>query len=88
MEFGSIVFKIDVRTVGIEDDDGSIYGSDLMGLYLDWAVDENVRPWSRRALYEAIVERVEGVRKVKKSDGVHLTGIRLATNDDRGGDDE
>ncbi len=77
-----------VGLVVIEDDEGSINGSDLMGLYLDWAVDENVRPWSRRALYEAVVERVEGVRKVKKSDGVHLTGIRLATNDDRGGDDE
>ena len=75
-------------TVIIEDDDGSINGSELMGLYLDWAVDENVRPWTRRALYEAIVERVEGVRKVKRSDGVHLLGIRLATADDRGGDDE
>jgi putative DNA primase/helicase len=77
-----------IGTVVIEDDDGSINGSDLMGQYLDWAIDENVRPWSRRALYEAIVERVEGVRKVKKSDGVHLVGIRLATDDDRGGDDE
>ena len=63
----------------VEDPNGSIQGSELMELYMDWCVDENVRAWSRRALYEAICERVHGVEKVKKKDGVHLLGVRKVT---------
>jgi putative DNA primase/helicase len=62
-----------------EDPNGSIAGSELMELYMDWTVEENVRSWSRRALYEAVCERVHGVEKVKKKDGVHLLGVQKVT---------
>ena len=68
----------------VPDPDGSITGTELMGIYMDWCVAENTRAWSRRALYEAICERIHGVEKVKKMDGVHLTGLRLATPEDLG----
>jgi putative DNA primase/helicase len=71
-----------VGAVVVADADGSILGSDVMALYLDHCVEENVKPWSRRALYDALVERVETVKKVKRMDGIHLLGIRLASKND------
>ena len=47
-----------------------------MELYMDWCVEENISAWSRRALYEAICERVHGASKVKKMDGIHLLGVK------------
>ncbi len=76
-----------IGMVIVPDDDGSILGADLMAAYLDWCIEENVRSWSRRALYGAVVERVEAVQKVKRKDGIHLVGIRLATDADRGDDE-
>ena len=62
-----------------EDLDGSIAGAELMELYMDWCVEENIRAWSRRALYEAICERVHGSSKVKKRDGIYILGIKKVT---------
>ena len=59
------------------DPDASVAGSDLMAAYMDWCVEENVRAWSRRALYEAVCERLPTVSKEKRRDGVHLIGLRL-----------
>ena len=67
-----------IGTVVVEDPAGSILGSDLMGLYLDWTVAENTRSWSRRALYGAVIERVAGAYKEKRMDGIHIVGVRLA----------
>ena len=67
-----------IGTVVVEDPDGSILGSDLMGLYLDWTVAENTRSWSRRALYGAVIERIAGAYKEKRTDGIHIVGVRLA----------
>tara|TARA_R110000803_G_scaffold62972_2_gene123445 strand:+ start:3565 stop:5805 length:2241 start_codon:yes stop_codon:yes gene_type:complete len=71
-----------VGTSIIADPDGEIAGATLMGLYLDWSIEENVKAWSRRALYGALCERHHGVEKVKRKDGVHLTGLRKATTED------
>ena len=66
------------------DPEASIAGNVVMGAYLDFAVEENLhRPWSRRALYEGLTERLPGVSKVKKMDGIHLVGLRMATDEDR-----
>ena len=54
-----------------------------MALYLDWCVEENVKSWSRRAFYDALVERVATVQKIKRMDGIHLTGIRLPSKNDK-----
>lgn len=72
-----------VGTVVVVDPDGSINGADLMALYLDWCVEENVKSWSRRAFYDALVERVATVQKIKRKDGIHLTGIRLPSKNDK-----
>ena len=72
-----------VGTVVVVDPDGSINGADLMALYLDWCVEENVKSWSRRAFYDALVERVATVQKIKRMDGIHLTGIRLPSKNDK-----
>ena len=62
---------------------GRIKGSELYELYRDWCLREGVKPWSSRALNEAVVERMTGVVKVKRMDGVWLDGLRLATPEDR-----
>jgi putative DNA primase/helicase len=67
-----------IGTVVVDDPEGSIFGADLMGLYLDWCVAENTRSWSRRALYGAVIERIAGAYKEKRMDGIHIVGVRLA----------
>ena len=64
-----------------------IKGSVLYEAYRDWATTEGVHPWSARAVNEAVVERMEGVIKVKRMDGVWLDNLRLATPEDRGDDE-
>ena len=71
----------------ISDPAAEIKGSALYGAYRDWASREGVKEWSARALNEAVVERMPGVFKRKKMDGVWLVGLRLATAADRGHDD-
>ena len=74
-----------IGQIVIEDEDSSMSGAELMSSYMDWCIEENVRSWSRRALYEAICERCKSVYKVKKQDGIHLIGLRLANSGDFGG---
>ena len=75
-----------VDFVVVADTDASIKGNELYEAYRDWATTEGVHPWSARAVNEAVVERMSGVKKVKRMDGVHLTGLRLATPEDRADD--
>ena len=70
--------------VVVLDEEARIKGSDLYEVYRDWAMREGVHPWSARALNEAVVERMKGVVKRKRMDGVWLDGLRLATPEDRG----
>ena len=65
------------------DEEARIKGSELYEVYRDWAMREGVHPWSARALNEAVVERMKGVVKRKRMDGVWLDGLRLATPEDR-----
>ena len=67
----------------VGDTAGSIKGSVLYEHYRDWTLTEGLQPWSARALNEAVVERMTGVVKVKRMDGVWLDGLRLATPEDR-----
>ena len=73
--------------VVVLDEDTRIKGSVLYESYRDWCLREGVHPWSARALNEAVVERMTGVVKVKRRDGVWMDGLRLATPDDREGDE-
>jgi|TARA_R110002074_G_scaffold27176_3_gene79080 putative DNA primase/helicase len=71
----------------VSDPDAEIKGTALYGAYRDWASREGVKEWSSRALHEAVVERMPGVSKKKKNDGVWLTGLRLSSPADRGSDE-
>ena len=71
----------------VSDPDAEIKGAALYSAYRDWASREGVKEWSARALNEAVVERMPGVFKRKKKNGVWLVGLRLATAADRGGDE-
>ena len=78
-----------VGWVIVRDTAGSIKGSVLYEQYRDWASKNGVNAWSAKAVYEGVVERMPGVVKKKKMDGLHLIGVRLATPADRGvGDDD
>jgi len=73
-----------VGWIVVADPPASIKASDLYEQYRDWAIREGVHPWSAKALYEAVVERMPTVTKKKRRDGLHLLGVRLATDADRG----
>ena len=74
----------------VRDTEGSIKGSVLYEKYRDWASKNGVNAWTAKAVYEGVVERMPGVTKKKKMDGLYLIGVRLATPADRGddGDDD
>ncbi len=72
----------------VRDTEGSIKGSVLYEKYRDWASKNGVNAWSAKAVYEGVVERMPGVTKKKKMDGLYLIGVRLATPADRGHDDD
>ena len=72
----------------IRDTEGSIKGSVCYEKYRDWASKNGVNAWSAKAVYEGVVERMPGVTKKKKMDGLYLIGVRLATPADRGHDDD
>ena len=72
----------------IRDTEGSIKGSVLYEKYRDWASKNGVNAWSAKAVYEGVVERMVGVTKKKKMDGLYLIGVRLATPADRGVHDD
>ncbi|MBT7597994.1 MAG: hypothetical protein HN750_11420 [Gemmatimonadales bacterium] len=67
----------------VSDRRGEIKGSALYEAYRVWADHEGVKPWTKRALYEAVAERMPGIRKVKRQDGVWMQGLRLAAAADR-----
>ena len=71
----------------VTDPTARIKGSELYELYRDWAIREGIPAWSARALNEAVVERMIGVVKRKRKDGVWLDGLRIATLEDREGDE-
>ena len=54
-----------------------ILGSIVMDRYIQWAHEENVRPWTRRSLFNGIVERIPGADKHRVSQGMAITGIEL-----------
>ena len=74
-----------VGWVVVADTLGEIRGAVLYEAYRDWANHEGVKPWTRRALYEAVIERMPGVKKVKREDGVWLEGVRQAATAESAG---
>jgi len=76
-----------VDFVVVTDPTARMKGSDLYEHYRDWAMREGVTPWSARAVNEAVVERMPGTAKRKQKNGVWIHGLRLATDDDRDGDE-
>ncbi len=68
--------------VVVEDSESSVNGNDLYLKYMDWAVDENIKAWSRTAFYNAVVERINGCQKSDYRKGVLMKGIRFATEQD------
>ena len=73
-----------VDWVIIRDPQGEVASAALYAAYQEWADHEGVRPWSKRALHEAVIERMPGVRKVRRNSGFWLEGLRLATSADHG----
>ena len=65
-----------VDWVIVADRAGEIRGAVLYEEYRQWADHEGIRPWTRRALYEAVIERMPGVKKAKRRDGMWLEGVR------------
>jgi hypothetical protein len=64
------------------DEEVSLKGSLVYGLYADWAFEEGVpssKTWSQAAFYAAMEER--GVFRRKRKDGIHLFGIQLSPID-------
>jgi len=66
-----------VEWVIVSDPDASIKGSVLYVTYRDWASREGVNAWSARAVNEAVVERMDGVAKVKSALGLSSLNIDL-----------
>jgi putative DNA primase/helicase len=54
-----------------------VLGAVVMDRYIGWCHEENVRPWSRRALFNGILERIPGAEKKRVSAGMALLGIDL-----------
>ena len=71
-----------INMVVVEDSESSVNGNDLYLKYMDWAVDENIKAWSRTAFYNAVVERINGCQKSDYRKGVLMKGIRFATEQD------
>jgi len=76
-----------VGWVVVADPSARILGREVYEEYRSWAIAEGVPPWSARALNEGLCERLAGVVKRKRREGVWLDGLRLATDDDRIGDE-
>jgi putative DNA primase/helicase len=74
-----------IGEVIVADPEGKVLGKELMGKYLDWCIEQNVKSWSAQALYNAVSERVIGCEKAGSNKGVVLKGIRFATQEDREG---
>ncbi len=76
-----------VGWIVVGDPSARILGREVYEEYRSWAIAEGVSPWSARAVYEGLCERLPGVVKRKRKEGVWLDGLRLATDADREGDE-
>ena len=72
----------------ISDENAEMKASDAYEKYRDWAIQEGIKPWAAKSLYDGIVERMPGVSKKKKKDGLWLLGLRLSQEGDAKGDDD
>ena len=72
-----------IGEVIVADPEGKVLGKELMGKYLDWCIEQNVKSWSAQALYNAVSERIVACEKAGSNKGVVLKGIRFATEEDR-----
>jgi phage/plasmid-associated DNA primase len=54
-----------------------VSGTAVYQAYLDWCAREMAKPMSKRALFEAISERLPDVEKVRRNSGMHFLGLSL-----------
>ena len=71
----------------IPDDSAEMKASDAYEKYRDWAIQEGIKPWAAKSVYEGICERMPSVAKKKKKDGLWLIGVRFSSEGDGKGDD-
>ncbi len=55
----------------------TVSGTAVYQSYLDWCAHEMVKPMSKRALFEAICERLPDVEKVRRNSGMHFVNLEL-----------
>ena len=72
----------------IPDDSAEMKASDAYEKYRDWAIQEGIKPWAAKSVYEGICERMPSVAKKKKKDGLWLIGVRFSSEGDGKGDDD
>ena len=52
-------------------------GTAVYQAYLDWCAQEMAKPMSKRALFEAISERLPDVEKIRRNSGMHFVNLVL-----------
>ena len=55
----------------------AVSGTAIYQAYLDWCAREMAKPMSKRALFEAISERLPDVEKVRRNSGMHFLNLVL-----------
>ena len=55
----------------------AVSGTSIYQAYMDWCVREMVKPMSKRALFEAVCERLPGVEKIRRNSGMHFENVVL-----------
>jgi putative DNA primase/helicase len=55
----------------------AVSGTSIYQAYMDWCVREMVKPMSKRALFEAICERLPDVEKIRRNSGMHFENVVL-----------
>ena len=55
----------------------AVSGTAIYQAYMDWCVREMVKPMSKRALFEALCERLPGVEKIRRNSGMHFENVVL-----------
>jgi phage/plasmid-associated DNA primase len=55
----------------------AVSGTAIYQAYLDWCAREMAKPMSKRALFEAISERLPDVEKIRRNSGMHFLNLVL-----------